>query len=221
MLQISFLLLLVCGLAMTAQANLITNGNFEAFTGKFDQQNFRVDTSSSHSKWLDRQRWESVYYSAWSNVAEHIWQSGGNTDLLMQGFPLAGTGVGNGSTLELCFDYIWEDGIPNAEVIVQGFGADGFWDFAAPWPTNGAVLFSQDLDEIATGSAQFYSNTFTVGGDYAAIAVGFFFGYGSGEIDPGYRQAIDNVCLEKVAEPASLILLGFGILGIAGLRRKK
>ena len=219
----------VCSIFSIAEANLINNPGFESFTGTFTNSNFLSGNNSTWGIWLDRQVWKSVDGSA--SGAPAGW--GGNnfalqgptdntTDLLMQGWDGALTPAG--TKIAIQFDHLYTAGY-NPKFQVYGFATTtGIWKYEAPFgPTDGTSLLNITNVGISTAGWLHKSYEVTIPNNYVAIAIGFI--YGGDDVPnitgpgPGFR-GIDNVNVSAVPEPTTMLLLGFGLIGLASVRRK-
>jgi hypothetical protein len=208
---------LLSGGAAQAQ-NLITDGDFEAcaLNSVFTLQSFSVANAATHDKWLDND-WKCVNdpeadSPASGNYARYA--KAGENQQLFQGFPVTSDScVVPGSKLNLSFSYIAK-GEPSVtldpRIIAYGFGPDGTWSRFAGWPTADATLL---LGATAVGfpiprqpNWASYEKEFEVDDDYAAIAVGFRFGFqgGQGGDNVDFLQGLDNVDLRLSYFPAEV-----------------
>jgi hypothetical protein len=184
--------------AASAVTNFLANGDFESFTGGFQQDDFSVANPSTHGNWLDLVQWSSVSGGPTGNYAKHglAAPANGTTDQLSQGFLLSGTGIGTGTNLRLEFDYINEiadETLAGPEVVVYGFGPSGTWSRFAPWPTADATLITS-ASYPKVNSWTHVALPFTVPAAFTALAVGFRLGF-NGFAATEYEQGVDNVAL--------------------------
>lgn len=136
--------------------------------------------------------------------------------MLFQGFDA--TGLPGGTTLNFSFDYTYEFGFtgPEETAYVLGLANGDVVKVFAPFlPLAGDPLVGSALS-IQSGWTHVSSN-FTLGGSYDAIAV--VFGAGAFGDTHGLR-AVDNVNLSAVPEPSTLLILGCGLIGVIGVRKR-
>jgi hypothetical protein len=241
-LMLTAVLFLVFAFCTTAGANLIQHGDFEDNPTIYYPE-FTLGTSAT-GVWYGLADWTvetggplgSVYYF------DHEGGDGGD----YKAFQPVDTSAMSlaGQEITLSFDYIYEQGdwdIQSMGVAVvglsgtgaqyggfQGAGYDG-WDSSWTWWSPGYDA-STERDVLGTlsllttsGSGDWGSDSLTVllGKDYdALIAV---FAASTWDLAPSGIEGlrgIDNVSL-AVPEPATMLLLGAGLIGLAGLGRKK
>jgi hypothetical protein len=173
--------------------------------------------------WIDfpnTQRWgisDNGQGGAGDYFAQHLVQIGDSTNLLFYGIDLSGLPELTSFTLD--FDYVASNRSP--QVVLAGMydgmhSLDPFAPWFPPGDANDGIPFLNEL--LATKSDWDHAHfEGVVPEDFDVIAIGFIMGG-----TDGFR-GVDNIQLDAttpVPEPATLLLFGSGLLGLAGLRRK-
>lgn len=223
---------LVAGLlaAAPSRADVLVN---ETFTGTTIHDSLTINLADANpandnlGKWIDFPnsfRWNVVNDPAFcqgpceGEAARHLVQTSDSTNLLFYG--LDAGGIAAGTELLLSLDYIFAS--PSAgrtgRVYLAGMleGVHSLDPFA-PWfppsdTDDGVVLISQALDSDTWTSASF---GVTLAQSFDALVVAVEMGGTTG------LRGIDNVVLQTVPEPAGLALVAVGLLGLAGMRRRR
>ena len=182
-------------------------------------------------KWYDfpdDPRWQILSDSGDQHIAILTPTANDVTNILFTA--VDATGLGIGTELTLNFEYIFTKPSTGARafayLIGLTFPGDDL-DPSAPWLDDAAGGFgSPDLDDgtvlhrenLTIGADDWVSSTLpsvTLSQEFSAIGVAFVFGDGEA------TMAVDNVYLEaSVPEPSIMLLLGTGLVSLAGLRRK-
>lgn len=143
--------------------------------------------------------------------------SGDETNLMFYGISAAG--VASGASLTLDFDYQIADRAGQALVVGLNFGSHDLDPFA-PWfndASNGVVIQNLPLaaDSGQDDGWQSAHYAFTLPATYDALVVGFVMGGSTG------FRAVDSVNFQSVPEPSTMLLLGSGLVVLAGYGRRK
>lgn len=158
--------------------------------------------------------------------AKHPELSSDETNLMFRG--ISATSIAPGASLTLDFEFITE-GSRDGIVYVAGLNSGvhsldpyaGWFDGENPsgWPpadvSDGVVLLKGELDGGLPWTPAHFA--FNVPNQYDALVVGFVMGGTSG------FRAVDSIDLQiaPVPEPGTLMLLGSGLIGLAGYGKRR
>jgi hypothetical protein len=224
-----WVIFLLFGFLNISQASLLSNGDFEDTSATVPFSDAFTLGSSAFGEWYAQSNWTTSSGGPTGSFffAEHI-EGTGDDQKFFQPIDTSAYDL-TGYTLTLEWDYFLTLGLPNPGKIQVGLigltgvgaqyvsfgGAEIDGSFTNPSP-NDVLAFT----ELTTATADWASDslTTTLSQDYDALVVAFG-GWGY-QVD-GSVQGIDNVSLSKVPEPATMLLLGCSLLGLAGLGRRK
>ncbi|NIA21882.1 MAG: PEP-CTERM sorting domain-containing protein [Anaerolineaceae bacterium] len=225
-------LLVVCTLCATAQADPIVNGDFSSdFAGTADSifsGDLGGDGTPIDDGWIvSTTRWEVTGGDEASRTTTNQYGQYGFGQIVTN----PGGDYDNGKTVTFSFDYDFAGGNLGLDYRLYGITGAGDWlkygssldRLSIGVADSGDIgvgignysIYELDAGNIGTVSAGSHSADVVLGRQYNYFGVVF-----TTDIDEGDRVTIDSVALTAVPEPATMALLGLGMVGLV-LRRKR
>jgi choice-of-anchor C domain-containing protein len=196
--------------AAPASANIVTNGSFEA-TLAYPHPGGSFATLSAGSTAIEG--WTVTGHSVdW--IYDYWVPSDGSYSIDLNGLGLGGLTASTllstsvGQVYRVSFDMAGNtDGLPQTKTLLVT--VDSFLP----------VSFTFDTAGKSRTNMGWVTNTFTFTATSTTTSLSF--ASGSGGPDPFYGAALDNVRVDPVPEPGTLLLLGGGLSALALRRRRK